>query len=238
MRNGFDRAPQHSLFQVGLGSAAQAAAPAFLRVLSGAAVRLQNGSTTEEVAKDSLKLLAASPEVLTGFRLAVPVLHQAIESGFGERAAQVAERTLIAAGSDGDNLALHAFSDALAGDAGAELTLAATRGYAAGGVWQAAAEVTAAAVRIGASVLEPGTAGSKILTAVAPLAGNAGNLLAVGHALQGTVKTFRDPEATTNQKLAQVLHLVAAIGLCYVNPAALLSGVAVKALGSGGSTSA
>jgi hypothetical protein len=209
----------------GLNGALHAGAPAALRVLSSAAMRLQNGETIDSVLRGGARLMIASPELMVAFHKMIPVLAGAIERKVGPGAAGVLSTTLNAAGTGETLTTLHAFAEAVGGTAGRALSLAAVKGWTTGGLWFAAAEVAAAAVQLAADHLDDREPAGRALRKLMPIVGNAAALLTVGEAARGVVLAFRDPSATSTQRLGKVLQLVATVGCCHVDAELVLQRV-------------
>lgn len=211
----------------------EAAAPALLRAVFGAAKRLEAGDAPEQVAREAARTAMSSPEMMAAFRHALPTLEAAVETVGGAPAKNVAASVLEPLADGKKVQAVLKAAYALGGVPGRRLVGAALRGLHKGGLAASTAEVAATAAKIGSTSVSLGTVG-KALGRAAPLVGNPRNLLMVGSALAGLIGSFRDSEATTGKKLGHALHLACSVVGCFIPAVGVAGGVALGAAAATG----
>ncbi|MHB8873902.1 MAG: hypothetical protein ACYC8T_09485 [Myxococcaceae bacterium] len=212
------------------GPTAEAAAPALLRALFGAAEGLKAGEGQQQIAVDAARMMLASPEMLAAFKHALPALEAAAKAVAGTGGLNVAKAVLPLVANGQTVKAILKLATEVAGPVGRRLAGAAMRGLTKGGLTPSAAEIAATAAKIGMkSGATKGAAGllAKGLGKAAPIVGNAVNILSVGGSLIGLIKSLRDPEATAGGKLAHVLHLACTITGCFIPPVGIVGDLAL-----------
>jgi hypothetical protein len=211
------------------GPAAGVVSPAVMRSLELAATELLGGKPPAAVLLDAAKSFAHSPEAMEAFRKALPLL-AALARKAGPSAGKLAGELLPMLAKGETVKAVLDAAAAVAGPAGRRLAGAALRGLAKGGLDTGAAELAATAAKMLAK--SGATSGIPLLVAkgatkALPVIGNAANVLSVGTAVYGLVKSLRDPGASTPLKLAHVLQVVCSVAGCFVPPAGVVGDLVV-----------
>ena len=212
------------------GPTAEAAAPALLRALFGAAQGLEAGEGQEKVAVDAARTVLSSPEMLAAFKHALPALEAAAKSVGGPAALKVAKAVLPLVANGQTTKAILKLAFDVGGATGRRLAGAAMRGLTKGGLSHSAAEIAATAAKIGMkSGATKGAAGllAKGLGKAAPVVGNAVNIISVGTSLVDLIKSLNDPEHSQGGKLAHVLHLACTIAGCFIPPVGIVGDLAL-----------
>ncbi|MFZ5468813.1 MAG: hypothetical protein ACOZIN_05185 [Myxococcota bacterium] len=205
---------------------AEAAAPAVMRALYGAASMLEGGAAAEAVASEAAKVVFKSPEMMAAFKHALPALEAATTAVGGQAAGAIAKKALPLLANGETVKAVIKVAGDVGGPSGRRLVGAAIRGLSKGGLTHCTAEVAATAAKVGAKATAATTAG-KALGKALPLVGNALNLLSVGTALVGLIKSFKDPNTTGGGRLAHALHLACSVVGCFIPPVGVAGDVAL-----------